>query len=128
VRPIRVLLVEDNDVYRSTLELLLAQHDDIDIVGAVPDGHAGVAAAVALAPDVVLMDFRLPGLDGAEATAALKRARPEAVVICLTAEATDEDRVAVIAAGAGALVEKGRPTSDLIEAVRSAFRDAREPA
>jgi CheY-like chemotaxis protein len=128
VHVIRVLLVEDNDVYRSTLELLLAQHDDIDVVGAVADGHAGVTAAAALVPDVVLMDFRLPGLDGAEATAAVKGARPQAVVICLTAEATEHDRFAVIAAGAEALIEKGTPTSGLVEAVRSAFRNAREPA
>jgi DNA-binding NarL/FixJ family response regulator len=128
VRPVRVLLVEDNDVYRSTLELLLGQQPDIDVVGAVADGHAGVTAAAELAPDVVLMDFRLPGLDGAEATMALKAARPDAVVICLTAEASDDDRLAVLAAGAGALVEKATATADLAEAVRSAFRDAREPA
>lgn len=126
--PVRVLLVEDNDVYRSTLELLLAQQGDLDVVGAVADGHAGVAAAAELAPDVVLMDFRLPGLDGAEATAAVKAAHPEAVVICLTAEARDDDRDAVLAAGAAALIEKGTTTADLADAVRSAFRDAREPA
>lgn len=128
MRPIRVLLVEDNDVYRSTLELLLDQPGDIEVVGAVPDGHAGVAAASELAPDVVLMDFRLPGLDGAATAAALRAVRPEAAVICLTAEASDDERVAVIAAGAVALVEKGKPTVDLIEAVRSAFRDAQEHA
>lgn len=127
MRPIRVLLVEDNEVYRSTLELLLAQHDDIEVVGAAPDGPAGVAAATALGPDVVLMDFRLPGLDGAAATAAVKEAHPPAAVICLTAEATDDDRAAVIAAGAGSLVEKGASTPDLVEAIRSAFLDAREP-
>lgn len=128
MRPIRVLLVEDNDVYRSTLELLLVQQPDIDVVGAVADGHAGVAAAAELAPDVVLMDFRLPGLDGAEATAAVRAAHPPAAVICLTAEATDDERLAVLAAGAGAFVEKGTATANLVEAVRSAFRDAREPA
>lgn len=126
--PVRVLLVEDNDVYRSTLELLLAQQSDLDVVGAAADGHAGVTAAAELAPDVVLMDFRLPGLDGAEATVAVKSAHPDAVVICLTAEATEDDRRAVLAAGAAALVEKGTTTADLAEAVRSAFRDARKPA
>jgi DNA-binding NarL/FixJ family response regulator len=126
MRPLRVLLVEDNDVYRSTLELLLAQQDDLQVVGAVADGHAGVSAAAELAPDVVLMDFRLPGLDGAEATAAVRAARPGAVVICLTAEATDDDRAAVLAAGASALVEKGGTTADLAGALRSAFRDAQE--
>jgi DNA-binding NarL/FixJ family response regulator len=128
VSSIRVLLVEDNEVYRSTLELLLARHADIDVVGAVADGRAGVTAAAELAPDVVLMDFRLPGLDGAQATAAIRAARPGVVVVCLTAEATDDERAAVLAAGAGALVQKGAATADLADAVRSAFRDAREPA
>lgn len=128
MHPIRVLLVEDNDVYRSTLELLLAQQTGIEVVGAVADGNAGVAAAADLAPDVVLMDFRLPGLDGAAATAALRAAHPRAAVVCLTAEASDDERQAVLAAGAGALVEKGTATADLVEAIRSAFRDAREPA
>lgn len=125
MRPVRVLLVEDNDVYRSTLELLLAQQAGIEVVGAVADGPAGVSAAAELEPDVVLMDFRLPGLDGAEATAALKTARPDAIVICLTAEASEDDRVAVLAAGASALVEKGGTTAHLADAVRSALRDAR---
>ncbi len=128
MRPIKVLLVEDNDVYRSTLELLLGQSDEIEVVGAVPDGQAGVDAAPGLAPDVVLLDFRLPGLDGAATAAALRAVRPEAAVICLTAEATDDERAAVMAAGAVAFVEKGSPTVDLVEAVRSAFRDAQEHA
>ena len=128
MHPIRVLLVEDNDVYRSTLELLLAQQAGIEVVGAVADGNAGGAAVADLTPDVVLMDFRLPGLDGAAATAALMAAHPGAAVVCLTAEATDDERLAVLAAGAGALVEKGTATADLVEAIRSAFRDAREPA
>jgi DNA-binding NarL/FixJ family response regulator len=124
MRPVRVLLVEDNDVYRSTLELLLAGRDGIDVVGAVAEGHTAIRAVIALEPDVVLMDFRLPGLDGAEATAAVRDARPAAAVICLTAEASDDERDAVIAAGAVALVEKGQPTEDLVGAIRSAFRDA----
>ncbi len=123
MRPLRVLLVEDNDVYRSTLELLLAQQDGLEVVGAVPDGQAGVSAAAELAPDVVLMDMQLPGLGGAEAPAAVRAARPGVVVICLTAEATDDDRAAVLAAGASALVEKGGTTAELADAVRSAFRD-----
>ena len=71
---IRVLLVEDNEVYRSTLELLLDGRDGIEIVGSVADGRDAAAAAERLDPDVVLMDFRLPGLDGAQATAAVRAA------------------------------------------------------
>lgn len=118
--PLRLLLVEDNDVYRDTLELLLAGHEGIEVVGAVADGHAAVSAAERLRPDVVLMDFRLPGLDGAQATAAVRAARPDAAVVCLTAEATPADRVAMLAAGAADLVEKGQPIEELLQAIRSA--------
>ncbi len=116
----RVLLVEDNEVYRSTLELLLHGRDDLEIVGSVAAGDEAAAAAMVLDPDVVLMDFRLPGLDGAEATAAVLAASPRAAVICLTAEATDADRQAVLAAGAVGLVEKGSPIDDLVRTIRYA--------
>ena len=117
---IRVLLVEDNEVYRSTLELLLAGRAGIEIVGSVADGAAAAAAAESLDPDVVLMDFRLPHLDGAQATAAVRARAPHAAIVCLTAEATLEEREAVIAAGAVGFVEKGRPTDELVAAIRSA--------
>jgi DNA-binding NarL/FixJ family response regulator len=118
---VRVLLVEDNDVYRSTLELLLDGREGLEIVGSVADGREAAAAAQALDPAVVLMDFRLPGLDGAEATAAVLAAAPGAAVLCLTAEATAADRDAVLAAGAVGLIEKGRPIDDLVRAIRSAI-------
>ena len=119
---IRVLLVEDNEVYRSTLELLLDGRDDVEVVGSVADGRAAVAAAERLDPTVVLMDFRLPDIDGAEATAAVRVVAPNAVVLCLTAEATEEDRSAVLAAGAVGLVEKGRSIDDLVQAIQLAAR------
>ena len=118
--PVRLLLVEDNDVYRATLELLLDGRDGIEIAGAVADGRDAGAAAERLDPDVVLMDFRLPGLDGAEATAAVRRSAPGAAILCLTAEATAEDRAAVLAAGAAGLIEKGRPIDELVQAILSA--------
>ncbi len=123
-----MLLVEDNEVYRSTLELLLDGRDDIEIVGSIGDGGEAAAAAVELDPAVVLMDFRLPGLDGAEATAEVRVAAPEAAILCLTAEATDADRDAVLAAGASALVEKGLPIEDLVLAIREAATHRKESA
>jgi DNA-binding NarL/FixJ family response regulator len=118
--PVRVLLVEDNEVYRSTLELLLDGRDGIEIAGSVADGRDAAAAAERLDPDVVLMDFRLPGLDGAAATAAVRARAPRAAILCLTAEATAEDREAVMSAGAAGLIEKGRPTGELVQAILSA--------
>jgi DNA-binding NarL/FixJ family response regulator len=120
----RVLLVEDNEVYRSTLELVLEGREGIEIVGSIGDGAEAADAAERLEPDVVLMDFRLPGLDGAQATAAVRERAPRTAIVCLTAEATDEDRQAVLAAGAVDLVEKGRPTEDLVRAILSAGGEA----
>ncbi len=119
---IRVLLVEDNEVYRSTLELLLDGRDDVEIVGSVADGQAAVAAAERLDPTVVLMDFRLPDIDGAQATAAVRVVAPNAVILCLTAEATDTDRLAVLSAGAVGLIEKGRSIDDLVQAIHLGAR------
>jgi DNA-binding NarL/FixJ family response regulator len=118
--PIRILLVEDNDVYRSSLELLLGLQEGMRVVGSVSEGGAAAAACVETQADVVLMDFRLPGMDGAAATVAVRSACPAVAVVCLTAEATDADRAAVLAAGAVGLVEKGRPIEELVAAIRQA--------
>ena len=117
--PIRVLLVEDNEVYRSSLELLLGLQPGLEVVGAVASGSDAARAAAALAPDVVLMDYRLPGLDGAAATRAV-RAAGAASIVCLTAEATAGEREAILEAGAVAVVEKGGPVERLADAIRDA--------
>ncbi len=115
----RLLLVEDNDVYRASLELLLSFESDFEVVGAVGSGDAAAGAAATLEADVVLMDYRLPGLDGAAATRAVI-ASSGAAVVCLTAEATPEEREAVVRAGAVGLVEKGGPIDALAAAIRAA--------
>ena len=119
-RSLRVMIVEDNDVYRSTLVLLLHGRDGIEVVGEVADGSDVAAAVAEHAPDVVVMDYRLPGLQGDEATAAVLVANPRIAVVCLTAEATPEERARVLAAGASALLEKGCSTAEIVEAIRSA--------
>jgi DNA-binding NarL/FixJ family response regulator len=118
--PVRILLVEDNEVYRSSLELLLGLQEGMRVVGSVAEGGIAAQACVETQADVVLMDFRLPGMDGAAATAAVRSACPAAAVVCLTAEATEADREAVLAAGAVGLVEKGRPIEELVTAIRRA--------
>jgi DNA-binding NarL/FixJ family response regulator len=116
---VRVLLVEDNDVYRSSLELLLALQPGLEVVGAVGSGADAAGAATRHAADVVVMDYRLPGLDGAAATRAVI-AETGAAVVCLTAEATPEEREEILRAGAVALVEKGGPIERLADTIRSA--------
>jgi len=124
VAPIRILLVEDNDVYRASLELLLGLQDGLEVVGGVSDGADAARACATTQADVVLMDFRLPGVDGAEATRTVLETCPTAAVVCLTAEATDAEDEAVRAAGAAALVRKGGAIEELVDAVRDAV-DAR---
>jgi DNA-binding NarL/FixJ family response regulator len=118
--------VEDNDVYRESLELLLGLEDGLEVVGSVGDGADAADACARSRAEVVLMDFRLPGLDGAAATAALRAECPRAAVVCLTAEATAEDRRAVLAAGAVGLVEKSQPVEELAATIKRAA--GREPA
>ena len=76
MRPVRIVLVEDNDVFRDALELLLGMRTDVEVVAAVGDGGAAVAAAIEHRPDVVLMDYRMPVIDGVEATAQVVEACP----------------------------------------------------
>ena len=72
--PIRVLLVEDNQVFREALELILGLRSDMKVVASVPDGSSAAAVAAEMRPDVVVMDYRLPGLDGVQATRAVRDA------------------------------------------------------
>ena len=120
MEPIRILLVEDNDVYRASLELLLELEPGVQVVGAVTDGAAAAGVCAETGADVVLMDFRLPGLDGAAATAAVLDACPGVAVVCLTAEATELEDEAVRQAGAAALVRKGVSLEELVTAIRRA--------
>ena len=120
MEPIRILLVEDNDVYRASLELLLGLEPGVAVVAGVSEGPAAAAVCAETRADVVLMDFRLPGIDGAAATSAVLAACPGTAVVCLTAEATDVEDEAVRAAGATALVRKGAPVSELLATIRRA--------
>jgi DNA-binding NarL/FixJ family response regulator len=116
---LRVLLVEDNDVFREALELLLAVMPDIHVVGSVADGAAAVTFCEESAPDVVLMDYRLPGMDGVEATAAI-RAGCDAAVVVLTATADPRELAALQDAGAAACLTKDSDLTTIVAAIRTA--------
>ncbi len=118
--PIRVMLVEDNDVFRQALELLLALQDGLEVVGSVGDGTAVVAACHEHDPDVAVMDFRLPGMDGVEATTALRRECPRVAVVCLTASASPRELEALEHAGAVACLRKDQELEEIVGAIRKA--------
>jgi len=124
MRPVRIVLVEDNDVFREALEMLLGMRQDVQIVASVGDGGDAVAAALEHAPDVVLMDYRLPGLDGVQATAAVVEACPDVAVVGLTASANEREMEALLAAGAVACLTKDRELEVIVEAIHQAA-DAR---
>lgn len=117
---IRVALVEDNDVFREALELLLGLRPEIEIVAALPDGHDVVEMCRELQPDVIVMDYRMPGLDGLQATAAIVEACPDTAVIALTASANAREMGALIEAGAVACLTKDQQLDEIVDAVHRA--------
>jgi DNA-binding NarL/FixJ family response regulator len=115
--PVRILLVEDNEVFRDALELLLGMRNDVEIVASVGDGGAAVAAALEHRPDVVLMDYRLPVLDGIQATAQVVEALPDVAVGALTTSVDAAERVALVEAGAVACLAKDQELDEIVAAI-----------
>jgi DNA-binding NarL/FixJ family response regulator len=118
--PIRVALVEDNDVFRDALELLLGLRPEIDVVVAVPDAQRVVEVCRDLRVEVAVMDYRLPGLDGVQATTAILAACPNTAVIALTASANASERDALLEAGAVAFLTKDQPLDEIVDAIHRA--------
>jgi DNA-binding NarL/FixJ family response regulator len=116
---IRVVLVDDDPLVRSALSLMLGGQSDIEVVGEAGNGEAGLALVTDLEPDVVLMDIRMPVMDGLEATRALhQRPSPPAVVVLTTFDA-DDHVVRAIAAGADGFLLKDTPPGDIVGAIRT---------
>ena len=118
--PVRVVLVEDNALFRETLELLLGMQSDIEVVASVEDGTEAVPACREHRPDVVVMDYRLPGLDGVQATRAVRASCPETAVVCLTASVEPSEFDAVLEAGAVACLSKDSELEQIIGAILGA--------
>jgi DNA-binding NarL/FixJ family response regulator len=115
--PVRIVLVEDNQVFREALELLLGLRSDVEVVASVADGSGAVPACRAHAPDVLLMDYRMPGLDGVQATAAVHESCPNVSVVCLTASANGREIEALYEAGAVACLTKDQELDEIVAAI-----------
>lgn len=116
---IRVLLVEDNEVYRGALEFLLARQDGLEVVGGVSMGGGAASACLELAAEVVVVDYRLPDIEGSEVAAEVRQTCPEAKVVFLSAS-TGPDEMAAARAFGVALVGKDEGIDVLVGAVRAA--------
>lgn len=117
--PIRVMIVDDQTLIRLGFRMVLEAAEDIEVVGEAADGDAALAEVARLSPDVVLMDVRMPGVDGIEATARIRAAHPSVAVLVLTTFDLDEYAFGALRAGAGGFLLKDARRDELVAAVRA---------
>ncbi|MGW6332642.1 response regulator [Nocardia rhamnosiphila] len=117
--PITVLVVDDQELMRVGLKMVLGAHPDIEVVGEADNGATAVARAAELTPDVVLMDVRMPVVDGVTATGRILEAGHGARVLVMTTFDLDEHALGALRAGASGFLLKDTPPEDLISAIRS---------
>jgi DNA-binding NarL/FixJ family response regulator len=119
---IRVLLVDDQSLFREGLHTLLSGRSDLEVVGEAGNGVEALEVAAAVKPDVVLMDLRMPVLDGVAATRLLRQELPDSRVIVLTTFEDDESVFDALRAGAAGYLLKDVSSATLVEAIRAAAR------
>ena len=119
---IRTLIVDDDASFRRRVKEFLASEPDIEVIGEAADGQEAFLKTRELQPDLVLMDVRMPGVNGVDATRQLKDEMPELKVIILTIFDMQEYRKAVMASGASGYVVKKSLIEELVPAIRGAFR------
>lgn len=122
--PIRVLVIDDHLFVSESVGMAIDLQDDLRCVGLATTAAAGLEMAAAEPPDVVLMDLRLPDMDGVDATAKLKETHPEARVIILTAFSDVESMARAAAAGASGFLQKESSLSQILDAIRQAGEGA----
>jgi DNA-binding NarL/FixJ family response regulator len=119
---IRILITDDHPVVREGLSGMLAGQSDFEVIGLAADGDTAVKMHGSLAPDVTLMDLRMPGLDGVGAIKAIKAQQPSSRIIVLTTYDSDADILRAIEAGATGYLLKDAPREELFRAIRAAAR------
>lgn len=116
---LKVLLVEDHKMVRLGLSLVFEHCDDIDMIGEAENGKKGVEMALALKPDVVLMDIGLPEMDGIQATSLIKKSNPDMKVLIFTSREADDDVFDSLSAGADGYIMKGANEEQMISAIKA---------
>lgn len=117
--PIRVVIADDQRVVRDGLTMLVGLIDGVEVVGTAADGVEAVACATRELPDVVLMDLRMPGMEGAEATRRIRDALPDTHVLVLTTYADDESLFPALRAGARGYLTKDASAEEIEQAIRA---------
>jgi len=117
--PVRVLVADDHPAFRAGLQMMLSSSDEVEVVGLADSGDQAVAMGRDLAPDVVVMDLRMPGLDGIEATRQLLSSHPATGVLVLTMFEDDESVFSAMRAGARGYLLKGADQDDILRAIRA---------
>lgn len=120
--PVELLIVDDHPIVRAGFEGMLAGKPDLEVVGEAENGEEAVRLAERLRPDVVLMDLRMPVMDGVEATSRIKDGLPHTNVLVLTTYDSDADILRAIEAGATGYLLKDTPREELFRAIRAAAR------
>ncbi len=120
-KPARVLLVDDHELFRQGIANLLNEQPDIQIVGDAGDGLEAHHRAVALKPDLILLDINMPGVDGLEALQLIRADLPETTVVMLTVHDEDEKIFKAIRAGAQGYILKNTPSTEFLQMCRQAL-------
>jgi len=122
--PIRVLVADDHELFRRGLTIVLESEGDIVVVGEAPDGEVAVAKAAELAPDIILMDVRMPHVDGIAATRRIRRSFPMSRIIMLTVSDEEDDLFDAIKAGANGYLLKEVSIDEVADVVRAVMAGA----
>jgi DNA-binding NarL/FixJ family response regulator len=120
MKPIRIFLCDDQALFRDGLRMLLSLHPDLEVVGEAENGVEAVQSVISLKPDVILMDLRMPGMSGIEATRRILISCPKSRVIVLTTFREDEEIFEALRAGASSYLLKDIPSDQLADAIRTA--------
>jgi len=122
---IRVLVVDDHDLVRSGITRMLADIEGLEVIGEADSGEAALKAVRESKPDVVLMDVKMPGIGGLEATRKLLRSHPDIKVVAVTACEEDPFPTRLLQAGAAGYLTKGAGLEEMVQAIRLAFAGQR---